>query len=494
MRLVALLVFSFACSVDPDDGQFLCSDGRCPSGQTCVDGVCRDEPGGDVDSGVDGGLVDATLDAPDGEAPDGDAPDADAGAGSEVCTPSSVAGTSAADEDGDGAIDEGCPWHFGAPHPVLDLDRGVEEHWSPVVVDDPRRLYFAYSGADGSGVYLAQRASAADRFAIELEPERVFDPLDDRPIYTFAITPDERVLVVQVGGELVIAERGSPDVAFAESRSLGLGIHPTIRADGLELVFVRDNRLLRIVRAGRGAEFGGGSIAVTESPSDVPSYPRMTPDGRTLVYGSGPSLVLATRNETDALFGDVTGLPGVSGHSLSVSFATREVYFSVPSSDFSPGAQGVWRMELCRDGACPSRALTCPPALEPVRQLGCYARGGMHSTLGAATSFCTTAGGTLASINSVGEREELTTAGLVSATDSAWTGAVTESLADGRVAYTWPTDEPFVGYRGLWRTLPAEGDLASRCAAVDAGGLVARRCDGGATIPALCERVHWPVW
>ena len=33
----------------------------------------------------------------------------------EVCTPSAI-GSTPADEDGDGAVDEGCPWHFGTPH------------------------------------------------------------------------------------------------------------------------------------------------------------------------------------------------------------------------------------------------------------------------------------------------------------------------------------------------------------------------------------------
>lgn len=489
---------SLACSVDPDDAQFLCSDGRCPAGQTCVDGVCRDEPS-DVDAGVDGG-VDATIDDATIDAPDG--AEDDAGATPEVCTPTPGV---ASDEDGDGAIDEGCEWHFGSPHPVLDVDLGIFEHWSPVVVADPRRLYYAYSGTDPSGegqsgVYLAQRTSMEERFALDgLEPEAVFEPSTNEPVYTFAITPDERVLVVQVGGELVIAERTSPEVAFGAARTIANGTHPTIRADGLEVVYVTGTQLRRIVRAARGEEFGAGSLAVNDTSPEPASFPRMTPDGRALIYASGGSVVVATRAATDVPFGDVTGLPPVMGHSLSVSFATREIYFSVPASDRSPSAQGVWRMELCRDGACPSRAPVCPVALEAVGEFGCYARGGMHSTLGAATDFCatigeTSSGASLSSLNSLEEREALVAAGLITPAPRVWTGAVTDSLAAGLVSYTWPTDEPFVEYRELWQTRPAEEDLASRCAESDERGLVARSCTGGTTIPALCEVVHWPTW
>lgn len=485
MRVAALLLFSLACSVDPDDGQFLCSDGRCPSGQTCVDGVCRDEPGG-ADSGVDGG-TDATIDDAATDGPDGS--DDDAGTASELCTP--TPGT-ASDEDGDGAIDEGCAWHFGNPHPVLDVDRGDAAHWSPVVVDDPLRLYFAYSGTEGStGVYLAQRSTVADRFAIELEPQRVFESPNDELVYAFAITPDERVLVVQVGGELVITERSSRELPFESARTIAAGTHPTIRADGLEVVYVSGTQLLRIVRERRGAEFGAGSLAVSESSPEAASYPRMTSDGRALIFSSGASVVLATRGATDDPFGDVTGLPPVSGHSLAVSFATREVFFSVPSSDFSPTGQGVWRMELCRDGPCPERAFECPAVLQRVPGLlGCYASGGMFSTYGAAADFCGTTGGVLASINSVGEREAIGSAGFL--TGRVWTGLVTESLVEGRVDYRWQTDEPFIDFRGQWAVLPT--NLASRCASVGSTGLVARECGGGEMIPALCEQVVWPTW
>lgn len=492
--LVLSLLSLIACSVDPDDAQFLCSDGRCPSGQTCVDGVCRDETGGEVDSGVDGGVDDAEV--PDATTDAPDAPGDDAGSTSEVCTPTPG---SAADEDGDGAIDEGCPWHFGAPHPVLDVDLGELDHWSPVVAADPRRLYYAYSDRRGrSGVYLAQRTTTDARFALAgLEPARVFESPTDEPVYTFAITPDELVLVVQVGSELVIAERSSPEVAFEDARTVASGTHPTIRADGLEVVFVSGTQLRRVVRASRGAEFGVGSLAVSDSSPEAASFPRMTPDGRTLLFSSGASLALATRGTTDVPFGDVTGLPPVVGHSLSVSFATREIYFSVPTSDRSPSSQGVWRMELCRDGPCPSRAPVCPAALEAVGEFGCYARGGMHSTLGAATDFCATIGETsgasLSSLNSLEEREALVAAGLITPAPRVWTGAVTDSL-NPPVVYTWPTDEPFVVYRDLWQTPPVDGDLASRCAEVDDRGLVARSCTGGTMIPALCEVVHWPTW
>jgi hypothetical protein len=494
MRVAALVlsVLSLiACSVDPDDAQFLCSDGRCPAGQTCVDGVCRDEPGAEVDSGLDAGLEDAEI--PDAATDAPDASDDDAGSTSEVCTPTPG---SAVDEDEDGAIDEGCPWHFGSPHPVLDVDLGDVEHWSPVVVADPGRLYYAYSDRRGrTGVYLAQRTAPDARFELgTLGPQRVFESPTDELVYTFSITPDELVLVVQVGGELMLTERSSPEVAFEGARTIASGTHPTIRADGLEVVFVSGTQLLRIVRERRGAEFGVGSLAVSDSSPEAPSFPRMTPDGRALLFSSGASVVLATRGTTDVPFGDVTGLPPVNGHSLAVSFATREIYFSVPASDRSPSSQGVWRMELCRDGPCPSRAPVCPEELEAVGELGCYGRGGMHSTLGAATDFCEGVGASLASLNSLGERAALLDAGLLSLTQRVWTGAVTASLAEGMVLYTWPTDEPFVVYRDLWQTLPAAGDLSSRCAEVDDRGLVARSCTGGTMIPALCERVFWPTW
>ncbi|MCU0674849.1 MAG: C-type lectin domain-containing protein [Myxococcota bacterium] len=492
MRIAALVlsVLSLiACSVDPDDAQFLCSDGRCPAGQTCLAGVCRDEPGGEVDADVDGGADDAAIEDATTDAPDAD----DAGSASEVCTPTPG---SAVDEDGDGAIDEGCDWRFGSPHPVLDVDLGEVDHWSPAVAADPNRLYYAYSDRGGrSGVYLAQRTATEARFALGgLEPQRVFESPTDELVYTFAITPDELVLVVQVGGELMLTERSSPEVAFEDARTIASGTHPTIRADGLEVVFVSGTQLRRIVRASRGAEFGVASLAVSDSSPEAASFPRMTPDGRALLFSSGASVVLATRGTTDVPFGDVTGLPPVSGHSLSVSFATREIFFSVPASDRSPSSQGVWRMELCRDGPCPSRTPVCPEELEAVGELGCYASGGMHPTFGAATDFCEGIRASLASLNSLGERQALVDAGYLSTVGRVWTGAVTETLAAGRVLYTWPTDEPFVEYRGLWQMRPAEGDVASRCAEADDRGLVARSCTGGTTIPALCERVFWPTW
>ncbi|MCB9615858.1 MAG: C-type lectin domain-containing protein [Sandaracinus sp.] len=490
-RVALLLAFGVACSVSPDDGQFLCSDGVCPSGQVCVDGVCRDSEG-DLDAGErDGGVDDAAMDA---DLPDAfDDAGADASTAEETCTPTN---DPQVDEDGDGLIDEGCPWSFNNAHPVLDVPVGAGLHWSPALGGDGTRLYFGYSG-EPSGVYLARRSTVDARFELGSEPLLLLTSPTADPVFVVTIDLAETTLVAQIAGTLYRAERPTAGDAFGAWIEIGPGTHPTLRGDGLELVYVQSDRLVRALRSESGRDFGAPSPAL--EGADSPQFPSMTRDGRTLFYqGVGGSLRIASRPSNDVAFSDddvgTAGFP--EGSSFSIFPPTREVFFVAVAED-GPATQSIWRAEVCRNAGCPPRRTDCPTGFEAVGT-SCYERSaGTFTTLGAARDHCMTREATLASVASLGERADLERLGLLpesSDVGSVWTGGVTESLASGSVDYSWPTDEAFVEYLDAWSQRPMPGDLMSRCIAATASGWVARSCSGGEASSALCQIVRWPVW
>ncbi|MCA9614387.1 MAG: C-type lectin domain-containing protein [Sandaracinus sp.] len=491
-RVVMLLVFGVACSASPEDGQFLCSDGVCPAGQVCVAGVCRDSEG-DLDAGErDGGVGDASTDGDVPDAPDDGGSD-DASVVEETCTPTN---DPQVDEDGDGLIDEGCTWSFSNAHPVLDVPVGAGLHWSPAVGGDGTRLYFGYSG-ESSGVYLARRTSVDARFELGAEPLLLLASPNSDPVFVVAIDQAETTLVAQVGGVLFRAERPTAGDAFGAWIEIGNGTHPTLRGDGLELIYVQTDRLVRATRSASSRDFGPPSSALESAGSA--QFPRVTPDGRTLFYqGAGGSLRIASRPSNDVAFSDddipTGGFP--EGSSFSVHPPTREVFFVAVGED-GPATQSIWRAEVCRNPGCPPRRTECPLGFEAVGT-NCYERSpSTFTTLGAARDYCMTREATLASVASFGERINLERTGMLpdsSDLGSVWTGGVTESLVDGLVDYAWPTDEAFVEYPDAWATRPGPGDLMSRCIGATGSGWVARSCAGGASVPALCQIVRWPTW
>lgn len=489
LRLVWSMVLVIACSVSPDDGQFLCSDGRCPAGQTCIDGVCRDGDASERDAGErDAGVDDASLDGSLLDAGERDGGD-DARVVDEVCTSTNQPQI---DEDGDGAIDEGCAWSFGNAHPVLDVPVGPDLHWSPILGGDGTRLYFGYSG-DPSGVYMARRTSVDARFELASEPIRLRSSPSADPIFVVAIDTAETTLVAQAGGTLFRAERPTAGDAFGTWIEIGPGTHPALRGDGLELVFVLGAQVFRATRSSVGRDFGAPTVAL--EGDETKQFPRMTPDGRTLFFqGSGGQTHIASRTSVDLPFGDVvvaTELP--VGSSFSVFPATREVFFVAVSED-GPATQSIWRAEVCRALPCPPRHTDCPVGFEAIGY-GCYETSpGGFTTIAAARDHCAAREATLASVASLGERTRLGDLGFLSSTVSMWTGGFTESLAPGMVDYRWPTDEAFVEYADAWAVRPVGDDLLSRCIGATTSGWVARSCTGGESARALCQVVRWPTW
>src|SRR5688500_822261 len=107
----------------------------------CLAAGCAIDRAGTGDPDGAAAPHDAPPPPPADAALDGPAP---TGAGLDApppCGPLEVCAEDRGDEDCDGEIDEGCPWHFGRPSPLVRLHRSTDFHWSPWLSPDGLRLY-----------------------------------------------------------------------------------------------------------------------------------------------------------------------------------------------------------------------------------------------------------------------------------------------------------------------------------------------------------------
>ena len=497
----------------------------CPSGQSCTSfGRCVGEPdaGATADAGSDAGTdagTDAGMDA-----------GMDAGPPSETCTPS-TAGAIASDEDGDSAIDESCPWHFGVPHPVVAVHTSVREHFGPRLSEDGRRMYFAAPTAAGHGAVMASRPSLAARFG----PPAPVPGLEAHPTFTVAVSRDEREIIIQVPAGVVSpgleglqrAVRattsdpfGTPETIAAANVAGRQAYNPLLSFDGLELFFTSaestGSTLYRLRRASATGPFAGPAEPVDVAGLSLVHSPALSRDGRTLIFAKesesdGESeLYRATRASTDsAVFSGAEVIEALAAPGDDVlpyySERTRELFWSVWSGtrEWSPSAASIWRVEVCRDGPCPARVIDCaPPAVRSPDGLHCYTHRATPLAWSTAEEACVAAGGHLASIHTEAERALVWSS---FGETYLWLGGTDEG-SEG--VFRWTSSEPWI--TTPWGVFDANNvmqpdnsggvehclDLLHRILRAPGSTDVGFVNDEDCTAPHayVCENELWPAW
>lgn len=454
----------------------------------------------------------ARLDAGDGGAPtdgsgDGPGPDAglDAGCGAtERCAQPS-------DEDCDGVIDEGCEWYFGRWSPLVRLHRSTAWHFSPVLSADGRRLYFRAETPGGPDLYVAERGSVAERFALPTAvPGTDFDAY---VIYSFTLDDFETELIVEAtptGGaeptRLHRAVRASTSEPFGalvpltELSSAGRELNPHLSRDGLELFFASDRadgaRIWRATRSAPGAPFSAPERVTIAGAPGPDITPHLTRDGLTLFFASNWRIWRATRESTDSIaFTDAAQVAGLPDDATTyfpfVSQPTREIFFTSQRA-WSPTleAQAIWRARICRDGACAEDSIDCPSGMRSEDGRHCYFAGEANATWGDARDVCRAAGGDLVTVHSLEEREVVRAVVDV----EQWLGA-NDLTSECNVSipgctFDWVGDAPFL-YAPWQGGQPNNGGGNEHCLAQRADGTWKDdRCS--TANPYVCETELWP--
>ena len=480
----------------PNSGEVCTSFGECVPG----DAGMQTDAGPRLDAGADGGPppIDAGTDA---------------GPPPEVCTPSTV-GSVPEDEDADGAIDEDCEWHFGVPHPVIDLHRNAYNHLSANLSPDGLRLYFTSTfTTTQQAAFVATRPSLESRFGAPV----LVAGLESVFVWGIALSPDEleAYLEVQVGSTQQIQRAtrssrsepfGAPELVSGSDIADHSENHPYVSPDALELIFeVRGVGLHRMRRAATSDAFTGTAEALP-LPGEPARGGTLSTDGLTLLFtrieGTIDTAYLAERESVASTsFGAPRAVPELHanpGDDVSIPFyspRTRELFFT-STRPWSP-AVAIWRVEVCRDGPCPTREIDCPsPGVRSPDGLHCYAAGST-ATWAAARTACETGGGHLATVHSRAEMDLLWDQFASMAAPWLWMGGyddmglVAECNTSPSCPWGWVSGEPWT-FPGGWS--PGEpSNSAEDCAVLwDGIGLGDAPCASSQV--SICERDLWPTW
>jgi len=495
-------------------------------------GPVRDASVGlDVPTSIDGGaacVVAGGLDTDgDGYCADTDCDDGDRtvhpGA-EEVCSPQ-AGPRRAIDENCDGAIDEGCAWHFGEPHWTPWLATTYVPG-SPMLRGDGLRLYMRGGVGTDSRLLVAERPDVASPFG---RPTAVAGPDAGHQVVGtgVAISADELSLVFQLADDLWASSRPTRTAAFGAASAVSslnspmAEIHPALRDDGLEMVFASGRvdpavyRLYSSTRPTLADDWGPPEAIVlgTTTFADSLSSPTLSMDGLTLFFTvdapTGREIYSTRRPSRDVVrFGDpaaVAGLRSSTGANLylSVSERTGEAFFQSTRDWYVGRGGGIWRVRVCRDAPCTPVELTCPPGAE-------YSPGGLHcywlvpatQPWGNARSACGSAGH-LATIHSAGENALLVS--LLRSATRAWVGGYDGthpglptvpqcSITMPGCVFAWVTEEPWT-YANWGADQPNNIDssgMTEDTAAIEATRWV--DTFDSSHLPSLCEAETWPAW
>jgi hypothetical protein len=396
------------------------------------------------------------------------------------------------DEDCDGAIDEGCAWHFGVPHAPTSLITYSGEVQMPHLRGNGLRLYFR-GGVDAPAAaprfYVASRAAVSQPFG---SPALLRGPpeLESRELRSIAVSPNELEAIVygaRVGGaagfELLRMRRASRDDAFGPLEPLpalsfpeGISIQPFFRHDGLELVFsgqplgATNRRIYRSVRTSLAGDFdspveltfAGGSTVdeVTPTLSDdglTIFFARELPEiGRQVFYARRASLdATAFDTPVEAVGLNVAG--AVTQHAME-SLATREAFFT-SNRPWSGQSLALWRAQICRDAACTSAPIACAGTLSP-DATHCYTAAAADATWIDAQAACAASGTHLVTIHSEAEGA-LAWSVRTNAASGMHLGLTEIPETEG--SWSWITGEPFV-YRAWAAMQPDDSGGLEDCA------------------------------
>lgn len=502
------------CTTDNECITMLGAGAACSSFGMCV---APADAGGPMDagSGMDAGV---RMDAGASDAGPGDA-GSDAGPPAEVCTPS-TAGSVPTDENGDGVIDEGCPWAFGVAHPVAGVTTIAGNFFHPRPSADGLALYMGTT-ALGSGTYypvVARRASTAEPFEAA---EPVVGAFTGVNISVFTPTDDllEAIVQVQAPGSVTVArtQRASVDAPFGAPTTLFGGAqlqHPALAADALTLyvenVGVMPPRIFRATRPTRAADFGTLERVMIPDLGPAPEEehsPWVIDGGAGLLFvrvvASAARVYMTRRGPTGAFAEPVelAALEDSTGFTMGMSYSprTREIFFT-SSRDWAPSRPGslvAWRAEVCRDGACPDRLVECPAGRRSPDGLHCYFPGpAALGTYDEARLGCATRGGHLPTVTSEAERAFLWLHWGGAAPAWLWLGG-TDAGHEGTWRWDWSErvtpEEPWVF--DAWGLGQPDGSTAQNYVNLNAvlGGLFGDVYPEVSTA-YVCEDELWPTW
>lgn len=423
----------------------------------------------------------------------------------EHCT-SQSRGSTAFDDDLDGAIDEGCELHLGTASPLAGLHRTTSPLLSPTLSEDKLRLYAVH--ASTSELVVAHRTSRDGAFGAPVAVGR----WEGAGVHGAALTGDELEVIVGVAdAPLARATRASLEEQFGALEPITLTVspphlHPAISRDGRELFFVASDatpryRVYRAVRDDRGAPFGAASTILATEPPANELTPSISEDGRTLFFSQDGLIARAERTARGQPFAVPTlfGLPGIFPFE---SASTRELFFVTQRQPWSPVPDGtVWRAEICRDGPCRIRTIPCEGGTISADQQHCYVAIRTPLPWDDAREDCEARGAHLATLSSV---EELATLASLHPGLAQWLGAsdaapAEECNLEGEpegCAFEWLTDDAWL--YAPWAAGEPSGTDATTgaredCLALDAATTFADLgCD--TPMPFVCESQRYLVW
>lgn len=429
------------------------------------------------------------------------------------------------DENCDGAIDEGCAWHFGTPHWItrplvagapIDPNYNIIGSLSP----DSGALYFVHCPSFAAGVrctsYVAERTSRASpfgtprplagpSFATYSGPIPIFTSDGTEAYFAASTGPGVRGDIYRAtpldaatfGAFELVTELATPDGAEE-------GI--TFSRDGLEMILTRNRQLYRSTRASRTSPWSA-PVALTGIPFPEVNAPSLTPDGRTLFFYGRAAAGLPYRiyrtergDLTSGTFGTPVELTELDPGDLNeyflpvISTRTREIFFGA-AGGWTPAGYGIWRAQICRDGPCPNEEIPCPaPGRRSLDRTHCYTPGPSGATQADARAACMarTPAAHLATLHSEAERTLVWRffGSSASIDGTLWMGA-TDSRVEG--TWEWETGEP-VTYLRWGGGDPNSGTAANGLAlwwAYD--GLLADEAQSQA-YRYVCETELWPTW
>ena len=384
----------------------------------------------------------AACGAVDGSPPD--AAPSDAAPGVEVCTPS-TAGAVPRDDNGDGAIDEGCAWHVGSPHALEptagapgteSVDRGqLDQPRRPAPVpgrDHRRRRAVPHRGR------LAQRP----RPAVRRSGAAGGAALGNYSVGGFTLSSDELEATSSRRPRAGRRQQGHlPDdraprrPASSARSSASPSCRPTPTTSARTCARRRD-AVSPAAAVLPGASARGRAVRRRRAARGLPdgdvNAPSLVVDGRTIVYYHRsrqrtvphvPRRARATRRQRT--FGDPVEhrLAEPSGPRPAVhpvlSEATRELFYSDQQPPGAPSHDAVWRdPDLPRRWV---RARTDPCAgVRGPDGLHCYTKLASTQSWSAAETLCTQNGSAhLATISSQAEQDRCGAASAARACGSA---------------------------------------------------------------------------
>ena len=444
----------------------------------------------------------------------------------EVCTV--TGGAAPADENCDGALDEDCSMNVGVPHAVIDIALAGGTQWFPRLSTDGLRLYTTgvdalAAGGAAARPHVATRASWSARFGRSAPVAGAWPA--GVGLTTFALAADELDAVLQAHladgrVQVYLAHRATPSDPFDAPTPLvattGVWFHPFISEDGLDVYYggpaIMGSTLFRISRSSRTAAFGAPvplMIPAVPGTANGLQSPWLLSDGSLLFVGVSSAgsrifraLPLTSGFATPVEVGGLSHPMEQFMSGVSYSERTRELFFtsarpwSPTGGPITGRSGGVWRAEVCRDGACSPREVACASGMRSPDGTHCYLARSAPLFQAAAAADCAAMGGHLATIHSADENTFV----FELLDDHAWIGA-RQRTGGTDFQYEWETGEP--GTVDFWAVAPIvqPGTLPSE----DWGGYWAGASEParwgdwpqqafGGGLPYVCETEMWPTW